>query len=175
MKIDSTWSLFLDRDGVINERIVGSYVREVSEFHFLPGVQEAIRIFSGHFAHIFVVTNQQGIGKGYMTERNLDEVHRYMRMEIEHTGGRLTAIYHAPQLASANHPDRKPGIGMGLRARNEYPTVDFSKSILVGDSDSDIIFGKNLGMVTVKIGEEGNAEPDFVVSGLPECIQLFEL
>lgn len=175
MKIDSTWSLFLDRDGVINERIIGSYVREVDEFHFLPGVLEAIRTFSGHFSHIFVVTNQQGIGKGYMTERNLEEVHRYMRMKIEQTGGKLTAIYHAPQLASENHPDRKPGTGMGLRASNEYPAVDFSKSILVGDSDSDIIFGKNLGMVTVKVGEVGKAEPDFVVSDLPECIQLFEL
>jgi histidinol-phosphate phosphatase family protein len=175
MKIDSTWSLFLDRDGVINERIVGSYVREVDEFHFLPGVLEAIELFSKYFAHLFVVTNQQGIGKGYMTERNLEEVHRYMRMEIERNGGKITAIYHAPQLASENHPDRKPGPGMGLRARNEYPDVDFSKSILVGDSDSDIIFGKNLGMVTVKIGDQGDGEPDFVVSSLPECIQLFEL
>jgi histidinol-phosphate phosphatase family protein len=175
MKIDQTWSIFLDRDGVINERIIDSYVREVSEFHFLPGAREAIQRFSTQVAHIFVVTNQQGIGKGYMTERNLEEVHRYMRMEIEQAGGKLTAIYHAPQLASEHHPDRKPGIGMGLRARNEYPDVDFSRSILIGDSDSDIIFGKNLGMVTVKLGEQGHAEPDFVKPDLHACLQLFEL
>jgi len=68
---NKSWTLFLDRDGVINERIVDDYVKNPSEFDFLPGVLQAIKIFTGVFGNIFIVTNQQGIGKGIMSEDDL--------------------------------------------------------------------------------------------------------
>src|SRR5574343_628673 len=73
--IDASWTLFLDRDGVINERIMSGYVTSIEEFHFLPGVISAINQFTQVFQYIFVVTNQQGIAKGLMSERNLSEIH----------------------------------------------------------------------------------------------------
>jgi len=176
-KIDNTWTLFLDRDGVINVRLIDNYVKKVDEFLFIPGSKEAIIEFSNHFGNIFVVTNQQGIGKGYMTERNLFDVHHYMRSEIETKGGKLTDIFFAPQLAVENSDYRKPNIGMGLKAKELYPEVDFKKSIMVGDSNSDILFGKNLGMITVKIGDEAssNEKADYYCNALHDCIKLFEL
>ena len=176
-QIDHTWTLFLDRDGVINERLIDTYVKTIDEFKFIEGSKEAIVYFSKIFNHIFVVTNQQGIGKGYMTERNLFEVHDYMTKEIEKSGGQITAIFFAPQLASENSDYRKPNTGMGLKAKELYPSIDFNKCIMIGDSNSDIEFGKKLGMITVKIGEElsTNENADYNCKSLVECIKLLKL
>jgi len=149
--IDKSWTLFLDRDGVINERIIDNYVKSTDEFNFINEVPEAIARFSKLFGRIFVVTNQQGIGKGVMSESNLTSVHTYMVQEIEKKGGRIDAVYFAPQLAKESSSMRKPDVGMALKAQKEFPGIDFEKSMMVGDSDSDIEFGKRLGMKTVKI------------------------
>jgi histidinol-phosphate phosphatase family protein len=166
--IDSSWTLFLDRDGVINQRIIDDYVKTTEEFVFLEEVPNSIVHFSKIFGRIVVVTNQQGIGKGLMTESNLSAVHTYMIQEIEKLGGRIDAVYFAPQLAKENSAMRKPGSGMALKAKSEFPEIDFSKSVMVGDSDSDIEFGKRLGMKTVKISptkmDDSNA--DLYVEGL---------
>ena len=67
LKIDRGWTLFLDRDGVINRRIVDDYVKSWDQFKFLPGVPDAIKRLAGVFGRIIVVSNQQGIGIGLMT------------------------------------------------------------------------------------------------------------
>ncbi len=150
-KIDKSWDLFLDRDGVINERIIDGYVKNKSQFQLLDGVIEAINIFKEKFGHVFVITNQQGIGKGIMTETNLFDVHNYMEKLI---GLKFDKIYFCPSLAEENSPMRKPNIGMALEAKKDFPLIDFSKSVMVGDSSSDILFGKNAGMKTVYINPE---------------------
>src|SRR5687768_6156000 len=76
-RIDRTWTLFLDRDGVINQNKDESYVFHKGEFEFLPGAVEAIRILSSHFGKVIIVTNQRGIGKGLMTEAALQEIHQH--------------------------------------------------------------------------------------------------
>lgn len=170
--IDSSWTLFLDRDGVINERIPDGYVRSVPEFIFLDGAKEAIRRASGVFGRILVVTNQQGIGKGLMTERNLSDVHGYMQEMIAASGGRIDACYFAPQLSAEKSPMRKPGTGMALAAREAFPEIDFSRSVIIGDSHSDMQFGRNLGMKTVFVTGK-NEDPgvvDLVTGSLEEAI-----
>lgn len=168
--IDSSWCLFLDRDGVINTRKMGGYIQAVEEFEFLPGADTAIAELSSMFRHIFVVTNQQGIGKGIMTESNLSDIHRYMTQQVEKNGGRITKCYHAPDIHSENNYLRKPNTGMGLLAKKEFPEVDFSKSIMVGDSDTDIQFGMKLGMKTVRIltNEPAVTPADLSVKNLEE-------
>ncbi|MFM7155850.1 MAG: hypothetical protein ACKOZV_17145, partial [Bacteroidota bacterium] len=76
-------ALFLDRDGVINERLPGDYVTSPETFKSAPGFAEAIRLLSEVFHPVIVVTNQQGIGKGLMDEEQLAEVHRYMLGIVE--------------------------------------------------------------------------------------------
>lgn len=171
--IDDTWTLFLDRDGVINERIMSGYVRNVEEFKFLPNVPESIAELSKIFGNVFIVTNQQGIGKGLMTESNLSEIHTYMQTEVEKRGGKITKCYYAPGIASPNNQMRKPKPGMALLAQRQFKSVDFRKSVMVGDSDSDIVFGKNLGMKTVRIKtiEPVGVDADFSCSALVEFLQ----
>lgn len=173
--IDKNWTLFLDRDGVINVRIFDDYIKQIEEFQFLEGVPESIAAFSKIFNHVFVVTNQQGIGKGLMTESNLFEIHDYMCSEIKTHGGIIAACYHAPELSSENSVLRKPSSGMALKAKKDFPSIDFEKSVMIGDSDSDIEFGKRLGMKTVKISNESNdsSKADLYVTSLQEfLIQL---
>ena len=142
-------TLFLDRDGVINRRKIGGYITSVDEFEFLPGVLDAITKLSSHFEHIFVVTNQQCIGKGIITVEELSHIHKYMTDQIQQNGGRVDKIYFSPNLASENNISRKPNPGMAYQAKEDFPVIDLSKSIMVGDSLSDMQFGKNAGMKTV--------------------------
>lgn len=172
--IDSHWTLFLDRDGVINERIPDDYVKTIEDFIFLPGVCEAIEKASHVFGRIVVVTNQQGIGKGLMTVDDLAAIHDVLRKKVAASGGKIDAIYFSPHLTRENSPMRKPGIGMAHWARLDFPEIDFTKSIMVGDSVSDMEFGKNAGMKTVFIGKEVLTEQmkiiDLVYPDLPQFV-----
>ena len=142
----SEWSLFLDRDGVINKRFPGGYVRKPSEITFLPGSLEAIKQLSTLFKYIFIVTNQQGIGKELMSHDDLRIVHRQMLGEIKENGGRIDRVFFCPDLATKSPNCRKPGLAMAQMAKKEFPTIDFKKSYMVGDSRSDIEFGQNAEM-----------------------------
>ena len=154
MKDFSGWSLFLDRDGVINQRIIDGYVTRTEDFILIDGVLEAIKTFSQTFSHIFIVTNQQGIGKGLMTEDDLSLIHNNFIKDVENHDGHIDRIYHCPKLKTEYTFDRKPRIGMALRARKEFPDINLKRSIMVGDSLTDMQFGRNAGMTTVLVGED---------------------
>jgi D-glycero-alpha-D-manno-heptose 1-phosphate guanylyltransferase len=173
LPIDQSWTLFLDRDGVINERLIDDYVKQLNELEIIKGVPEAIHAFSKLFGRIVVVTNQQGIGKGMMTADDLSVIHGFIAEVIQQAGGKIDQFYFAPQLASEKSIDRKPGIGMGLRAQKEYPEIDFSKSIMIGDSESDIEFGMKLGMKTVmlKNGRNLSTKADYIFETLYQVSQ----
>jgi histidinol-phosphate phosphatase family protein len=148
--IGKQWTLFLDRDGVINREKEGDYIRQVSEFSFLEGVLQAFPLLAQVFGRIFIVTNQKGVGKGWMTMDDLDGIHSFMVSQVVNAGGRLDRIYHCTETDN-EHPDRKPNTGMGLRARQEFPEVDFTRSLMIGNTLSDMRFGKALGMRTIFI------------------------
>ncbi|MDQ3015144.1 MAG: HAD-IIIA family hydrolase [Bacteroidota bacterium] len=148
--IDETWTLFLDRDGVINHNIDDSYVMHRDQFQFLPGVQKAIHDLSDVFGKIIIVTNQRGIGKGLMDDQALGDIHQYMIDELEKAGGYIDALYYCP-IVDDKHFERKPNPGMTLDAAHMYPEIDLSKSIMVGDKMSDMELGRNIGAFTVLI------------------------
>lgn len=150
--IDKSWTLFLDRDGVINVRLPGDYVRTVSQFRFEEGSLEAIAILSKLFGRIVIVSNQQGVGKGLMTMEELEVVHAHLTDEVTRNGGRIDKIFVSPYLEEEKHFSRKPSVGMGIRAKKEFREISFKRSVMVGDSISDMTFGKRLGMKTVFIG-----------------------
>ena len=148
--IDKSWTLFLDRDGVINKEKELEYVLNWNGFSFYNEVREAIKLLSDKFGKVVVVSNQRGVGKGLMTEDDLQEIHRQMTTEIEKTGGRIDKIYYSTDVNDI-HPNRKPNPGMAFQAKNDFPAIDFSKSIMVGNKLSDMHFGRNTGMFTVYI------------------------
>lgn len=154
LKIDQTWTLFLDRDGVINRRNLDGYIRSWNQFEFLPGVLDAMKLLAGRFGKIFVVSNQQGIGKGFMTDEDVTVIHSRMIREIENTGGFINKTYFCPFLETEKSIMRKPNVGMALKARKDFPRINFKRSIMVGDSLSDMIFGRKLKMKTVFLSSD---------------------
>ncbi len=144
-------TLFLDRDGVLNERIPGGYVRTPEEWVPVPGLGTAIAMLNQIFDPVLVVTNQAGIGKGLMTEDDLGRVHQKMIQTIEMEGGKIDQIFYCKHLKEAECPCRKPATGMGWQALAAFPDIDLEGAWMVGDSVSDMAFGQALGMRLVLI------------------------
>ncbi|MEO6330851.1 MAG: HAD-IIIA family hydrolase [Ginsengibacter sp.] len=143
--IDKSWTLFLDRDGVINDEKHMHYVNTWDEFKLYPGVLEAIKIFTEKFGRIFIVTNQRGVAKGVTRLDDLELIHNNLLESIENAEGRIDKIYFSPDMEDAS-VNRKPNTGMGLQAKKDFPEVEFSKSIMIGNTLSDMQFGRNLGV-----------------------------
>jgi D-glycero-D-manno-heptose 1,7-bisphosphate phosphatase len=152
-QINNSWTLFLDRDGVINKD-KSPYTLNADEFEFYEGVPDAIKTFTGIFHRIFVVTNQRGIGRGMMTENDLKTIHEKMIKGINEAGGKIDKIYYCPANDSS-HPDRKPNPGMALKAMKDFPDVKPESSIMVGNNISDMQFGRNAGFYTVLLHTTG--------------------
>jgi len=142
------WCLFLDRDGVINTRIMDGYVRDWTEFDFLPGVLTALGILARWAPHIVVVTNQQGVGKGIMSAADLADIHDRMQRAVAEAGGRIDAIQSCPHLAGDGCACRKPNTGMAEEYLTAHPEIEPSLSVMIGDTDSDIEMGRRLAAVT---------------------------
>ena len=138
-------TLLLDRDGVINRWLPGDYVDSWEKFSFLPGILESLREWAGHFRRIFLVTNQRGIGKGRMTQEQLETVHARMRSEIAAAGGRIDGIYLCTAV-SEDDPRRKPNRGMFDEILAAYPDVRPERTVMLGDSRYDREFAANCGI-----------------------------
>ena len=147
-------TLFLDRDGVINKKLEGRYVRSWQEFEFMPNSLLAIKKLSKRCKKIIVVTNQQGIGKGIMTTDDLSLLHQKMQEEIAQNGGKIDEIYFCPHLEKENCKCRKPGIGMIEKAMYDFPSIDVQNSFLIGDSVSDIAAGERAGIESIKVDNQ---------------------
>lgn len=149
-KIDKSWTVFLDRDGVINHDKKDDYIHNWEEFQFYNGTEEAIRLLSEKAGYIIVVTNQRGVGKGLMTEDDLNDIHEKMKASILNAGGRIDGIYYCTATDTL-HPDRKPNPGMVFRAAGDFPGIDLSKAIIAGNNQTDMQMGRNAFIYTAFI------------------------
>jgi histidinol-phosphate phosphatase family protein len=147
-EIDKGWTLFLDRDGVINVESVGSYITSWGEFQFHDGVLDAMRSLGKMFGNTVVVSNQRGVGRGIMSIEALREIHGNMQAAVAEIGGQIDKVYSCTATSDEDR-NRKPNTGMGLQAQEDYPAIDFKRSVIVGNSLSDMEFGKRLGMYCV--------------------------
>jgi D-glycero-D-manno-heptose 1,7-bisphosphate phosphatase len=112
-----------------------------------------------------------------MSESALKEVHAFLMQQVKQTGGKIDAIYYSIHLDD-NHPNRKPNGGMAIEAKEEFPEIDFHQSIMIGDSRSDIEFGKRLEMTTILIKKElpiwQKPIPDFIFPSLATVADLWK-
>lgn len=146
-------TLLLDRDGTLNVRIVGDYVRTPEQLVMLPGILEEMPLWAGKFRHIIIVTNQRGVGKGVMTDADLAAVHRHFLSIVQAAGGRIDAILTCTAL-SDDDPRRKPNPGMYGEARELFP--DIKKAVMAGDSHYDRDFAANAGIPFIPLQVPGN-------------------
>ena len=144
-------TLFLDRDGVINKKLEGRYVRDWEEFEFMPKARFALSELSKKFERIIIITNQQGIGKGIMNKNDLHLLHQKMINEIEKKGGKIDKIYFCLHLEKDNCNCRKPKIGMIENAIKDFPSINIQNTYLIGDSPFDIQAGEKAGIKSIKV------------------------
>lgn len=156
--ITTDWTLFLDRDGVINDEKLGEYILHWEYFIFSKGVLDVFKKLSDAFGQIIIVTNQKGVGRGLMTQEALDTIHFEMQREVEIVGGRIDRIYACTDLENES-PMRKPNPGMALQAKKDLPQIDFSRSVMVGNKLSDMQFGRAAGMHTVFVATTNPETP----------------
>ncbi|MEZ4774408.1 MAG: HAD family hydrolase [Bacteroidia bacterium] len=157
--IDHSWTLFIDRDGVINQKRDDDYVKTWEEFIFIPGSLEGLKYLKDHFSRMIIVTNQRGVGRKMMTEATLLEIHSQMMDEIQAAGGRIDRIYYCPNLEENDHEGcRKPKPGMALKAKADFPEIDLSRSLMIGDAISDMKFGRNAGTKTAWVSDQNIRE-----------------
>lgn len=147
-QITNDWTLFLDRDGVLNHDKDQSYIFSFDEFRFYDGVPEALKFLSSKFARIVIVTNQRGVGRGLMTEETLLDIHNRMLEQIKNAGGRIDAIFYCTANDNQDR-NRKPNPGMFFQAQALFPEILPEKSLIVGNNISDMEFGRNAGIHTV--------------------------
>ncbi|WP_156290062.1 D-glycero-alpha-D-manno-heptose-1,7-bisphosphate 7-phosphatase [Oceanobacillus salinisoli] len=161
--------IFLDRDGVINELLSSrvKFVNKPKDFYLLDGVGQAIRMFNDAGYHVFVVTNQGGIGLGYMKESLLHKVHQKMEDDLAEFSAKIDDIAYCPHKPHANCACRKPKPQMILDLAEKHQ-VDIQKSYMVGDRTPDIEAGKEAGTKTVLVGnrEENQVEADMYFQDL---------
>ncbi len=177
--IDKSWTLFLDRDGVINIEKYQDYIHNWDEFHFYNGAVDAIAGLSKIFGRIIVVTNQKGVGKGVTRLEDVHIIHDKMKEAIEAADGRIDAIFFCTD-SDDESPNRKPNPGMAFQAKELFNDIDLSKSMVVGNNLSDMQFGRNAGMKTVFVRTthptlilpEGMADVD--TADLPSFLELLE-
>ena len=171
---------FLDRDGVLNRKMPeGQYVSQWSKFKVLPGVVEAIRRLNEASVLVIVVSNQRGIAKGLYTESDVLDIHARFQASLNADGAHIDRFYFCPH--DQNECEcRKPRAGMFKQARRDFPALRAEACAMIGDSISDIEFGRRLGMRTVWIkGRAAQARPDderasaladLQVTSLPQAI-----
>jgi len=160
-KVNLEWTLFLDRDGTINEKFDDDYVKNWRQFKFLAGAVEGLKILNRIFGKTIIVTNQRGIGKGLMKKQDLDLIHQNMLSVLRAQGVHIDKIYYFPHNYEIENGNcRKHNIGMATDAKDDFHDIDFRKSVMVGDSLSDMVFGRTLSMITVLIDNESKPVTD---------------
>ncbi|GAA5136454.1 D-glycero-beta-D-manno-heptose 1,7-bisphosphate 7-phosphatase [Prosthecobacter algae] len=148
-------AVFFDRDGVVNLSPGAGYVLRWADFHFSPGIVEALAFCRTRGYATVLATSQQGVGKGLMSQATLDDIHARMQVELALHDAAFDGIYACTCLSKDPACTcRKPSAEMLLRAAQEHD-LDFSRSFMIGDADRDIEMGMNAGVsVTIRIESE---------------------
>lgn len=146
----SAATVFVDRDGVLNRK-PRRYLLSPEKLELLPGVAEAVRLLNTAGARVYVVTNQRAVALGLLSLETLADVDRKLTDSLAAHGAHLDGIYVCPH-ASGTCNCRKPAPGLLWQAKREHPEIDFSRSVLVGDSAIDIRAGQAAGCRTILVG-----------------------
>ncbi|MCL1826599.1 MAG: HAD family hydrolase [Candidatus Cloacimonetes bacterium] len=175
-------AMFLDRDGTINHDDHG-YIKSLTGFRLFDFTATAIKIFNELDYKTIVVSNQAGVAKGFYTIPEVDAVNRYMCEQLEKENAFLDMILYSPYHPEGSvppynvpHISRKPLPGMFFTALHTFP-IKASLSYMIGDKDTDIEFGKKVGLTTILVKTGNGADtwnnrksckvmPDFVVENL---------
>ncbi|MFS0634700.1 HAD family hydrolase [Mesobacillus foraminis] len=171
-------AIFLDRDGVLNEVLTKrvKFVNKPKDLYLLEGAAEAVAELSKEGYDIFVVTNQGGVGLGFLKERDLVKVHDHLSQLVKEHGGEIREVAYCPHKPKAGCDCRKPNAGMLLDLADRHD-IDLKRSVMVGDHERDIEAGQKAGCKTVFIGDEESSADRKALSlqdAVPAILELLQ-
>lgn len=171
-------AIFLDRDGVLNEVLSQrvKFVNSPKDLFLLEGAGQAVAELSDAGYDIFVVTNQGGVGLGFLQEKRLHEIHDTMSEKIKGYGGQIKEIAYCPHKPNAGCDCRKPNAGMLLDLASRH-NIALEGSVMVGDHERDIEAGKKAGCKTVFIGSDktsADRKAPSLQAAVPLILELLE-
>ena len=149
-------AVFLDRDGVINKNKI-DYVKTINELEIFPNIEIPIKKLKKNNFYVIVITNQSAINRNLMTREQLNKIHSYIQQYLKTFDTSIDNFYFCPHKPNENCNCRKPKSGMLLEAIQEF-NIDPKLSWMIGDNDSDIQAGLNVGCQTVKIEKNINLQ-----------------
>lgn len=173
-------AVFIDRDGTINVDV--HYLDYPDKFEMYPGVGNGIKKLKENGFKIIVITNQSGIARGYLTEKQLSNIHERMEKEFQKFDVVLDGIYYCPHHPDDNCNCRKPKTGLFEKAINEHD-IDVKQSYMLGDKILDVGAGKKIGVRTIIIPEpqvreeliykknECENNPDYVADDFMDAVE----
>ena len=168
-------AIILDRDGTIVRD--HNYIDDPRLLQFLPGAAAALRQFTERGHPIIIVTNQSGVGRGFLTLERMHEINERFVQMVEEIGASIDRLYSCPHKPEDDCECRKPKIKLVL---DGAAAVGFepAHSVVIGDKSSDIALGRNLQAVTMLVSSDGRAcdadwvKPDYVIRDLLEAVRL---
>jgi D-glycero-D-manno-heptose 1,7-bisphosphate phosphatase len=166
-------AVFLDRDGVINEVLTNrvKFVNHPNELYLLPGVGEAIKRLNDAGFAIFVVTNQGGVGLGFLKEDMLKRIHERMRKDLASFGATVKDIAYCPHKPKAGCRCRKPGAKMITDMADKHK-IFLDESYMIGDRDVDIEAGRKAGLLTILVGGDTYENSDHHATNLSDAVEF---
>ncbi|HVZ12543.1 MAG TPA: HAD family hydrolase [Patescibacteria group bacterium] len=148
--------IFLDRDGIINKKPAkADYVKSWGEFQLLPHALEALKYLEKNGFQIFIITNQAGIARGLMSEKDLENIHKHMQEIFKKNNIHVTKIYYCPHGWDEGCDCRKPKPGMLFQAAKEYD-FDLKQAIFIGDDARDKEAGETAGCRVILMKPDGD-------------------
>lgn len=173
-------TIFLDRDGVLNEDPIGNYIMKPADFKLLPGVLDGVGLLQKAGYRLIVISNQAGIGDGVFTKRELEQVNERMAALFAERGIRFDGIYYCLHGKEAGCDCRKPRIGLFKKAAKDFE-IDCEKSYFIGDKLSDVEAGKEFGVSVIMLRTGHGAmeeklittlKPDFLVDKFSNAVEI---
>jgi D-glycero-D-manno-heptose 1,7-bisphosphate phosphatase len=154
--------VILDRDGTMV--IDRGYLDDPAGLEFAPGAAEGLHRLHSHGYRLVVITNQSGVGRGFFTLERLEAMNARLRIMVEHAGARLEGIYFCPHAPEAGCACRKPALGLLTQAASELG-FDPSSAVMIGDKESDVVFGRRAGAMTILISGDASTSAGPSTSG----------
>jgi D,D-heptose 1,7-bisphosphate phosphatase len=170
-------AVFVDRDDtLIRDK---GYYRDPEEVELLPGVSEGLRQLIDLNFMIVVITNQSGVGRGHLTEDDVQTVHEDLKRKLKDRGADYHAVYYCPHRPDEDCLCRKPRPGLIVQAANDH-NLDLVCSFTIGDKESDVSAGKAAGTRTILLQESTSrntekatiTRADFIASNLIDAAHL---
>lgn len=164
--------VFLDRDGTLNRSAaLHEYIVAPEQLELLDGAGEAVARLNRAGIWVGVVTNQRGVALGAMSAEDLERVHARLRQLLAEHRANLDGIWSCPHHDGACDC-RKPKPGLLLQAQREVPAIDFSRAVMIGDSDSDVAAGAAVGATTIRLGEDASGAATRTAPDLATAVDL---